>query len=272
MKREGTGAELIDDGEPSSSIPPSTEATPEPSLPALAPVAAKPEPVPSPTATPAPAQPAVTASSPAPDAPTKPSPEQKVEGRAVESSSLPPFEQEVSIPKFDISKFRAQAIVDLTKHYSLDEKTREAYLEDPSAVLPKLLAQAHVNAVDAALHMVQQFLPQALQGYTSQAETQRSLTQRFYDRWPALRAHHPTVTKLLKAHRAVSPQDTLEELIENVGLQASVKLKLPLQGVVAAPAATQPSQPSPFTPAAPGGATRPKPASSNVWAEFTEED
>lgn len=256
---------------------PTTSATPaEPSAPAA--------PAASPVAASTPSTPAAPAAEPkpaaaTPEAPVGATPQVPATPPATPVAAEPPPPFSVELEQAPAAQPTAQAptarltpeqlVERLTAEYQFDEQTREALLDDAPAALPRILAQQHVRMAQEVVATIAKVLPSIVQNMMQQGATRQTFTQKFYGKWPGLRQHHAFVDKALKTYRALNPGLTLDELVQQVGLHASVALKLPIEGVTP-PQAPAPA-PTAFTPASPGGGGSPPPPTPNVWDQFIEE-
>lgn len=180
----------------------------------------------------------------------------------------------------DLSVYRQQAIEHLQHTYGLTEEEQQEFDNDPNALISKKLAQVHVNAFEAAVNHMMRALPQAMDAVNNQREARNSFESRLYGRWPALAEHKQTVQKVMDVYRQVRPDASEEELINDVGLQASVQLKLPIQGTGNSNGGNSGEQPAAprkqssgtrrHKPANPSPSARPAPTRSE-WDEIIDE-
>jgi len=146
-------------------------------------------------------------------------------------------------------------------HYLLDEKTVEE-LEDPESaatVIPRLMSRVYLDAVTASVGHVLAALPQLI---TSMNEVQRQSDKSeasFFEAWPQLKDHRPDIIRLGQMYRQVFPQASEVDFVREVGSQALIALKIPMEAPEAKPSAPVVK---PFTPAvgagAPAGAAQPE--------------
>ncbi len=201
------------------------------------------------------------------------------------SQSQPQLEPPVSPTNYSaeqMKQFETEAMAELARNYSLTpEQLAQVEAEGMHAVLPQMLARAHINMMNSAMRLIQQQAPQTFRSMYQTENAKKVFAERFFTAYPALadNKHAPVVRDILKRARALDPSMSMDDLIQVVGTQASVKLKLPLGGgrgsVTPAPTAS----PSPtFAPSAP--APRPTaparqaavPAGGVNWSELVEED
>jgi hypothetical protein len=107
----------------------------------------------------------------------------------------------------------------------------------------------------------------------STQEQNRQLEDKFFARWPLLNKaeYRGDIVKLATAHRGAFPDESTEQLIENVGLQGMIRFKIRPPEEVAAQ--EQEPEQEPFRPAAPQRAAAPPPPAKpkNVYTEMAEE-
>jgi len=130
----------------------------------------------------------------------------------------------------------------LEKTYALSEEEAAAVQDNPQEALPGLLARVHMAAAEQTVQYMTSQLPNAVTALIEQKRQEWSNENAFYKRWPRLRdpAHAATVQTMAQAYRAMNPSASREEFITNVGAQAMIALRLPLEEQ--APQA-QPGQP-----------------------------
>jgi hypothetical protein len=159
-----------------------------------------------------------------------------------------------------------------SNHFKLTDKEIEALENNPVEVIPQLLAKAYVRAQRGALEQMGRLIPGMLQRQTAVMKKGQEHESKFFARWKDHlnpETHGETVRDLAVKYRQMNPQVPTEQMMEDVGLMAMVKLGI-RPGLVAPGAPTQPSamlpagsrpQASPFQPAGPvaGGATQPTP-------------
>lgn len=163
----------------------------------------------------------------------------------------------------DMQALRTKEIERLTAAYGLNEEDARNVLVEPERVLPRLLAQLHVNTVDAVVSAVFSRLPQVVTSISTQANAAREAENEFFGVWPQLRdaKHRHVVENAIRGYKQLNPKATRQELIRAAGLNALITLRLPIpQELLVAPPPPAPA--SGFSPAAPGGAPA-TPASGN---------
>lgn len=266
----GGGSPASEPASPTSEPAPSAPSPgAAPTTPSEPPAAAAP--TPATPATPAsPEQPAA-ATSPAELTPAQPAPTLEQPGQP--SGQYTPEQ---------LKQFEVEAIGELTQQYQLTpEQLAQVEEKGVHAVIPELLARAHINFMNTALRLIQTQTPGMFRNMYMSENAKRVFADKFFKAFPALRdaKHAPTVRDLLKRARALDPGMSMDDLIEMVGSAASVKLKLPRTGGQAAVRPATPASPaSTFAPSAPAprptppAPAAPAPSAGPNWKEFVEED
>lgn len=171
-----------------------------------------------------------------------------------------------------------KALEELAAKYQITDDQLPEILVNPEKVLPKLLAQAHMNAVRDTLQLVQQSMPQMFEQVTThKANTQKSVDA-FYSEWPELNKpeYQQQIAASVVAYRKANPQATAEQVIKAGGALACISLGLPVPDRFTG--ATTPALGAaapvsvPRQPAAPAGAVTPSaPRSENQFTQLAEE-
>ena len=158
----------------------------------------------------------------------------------------------------------------LTSQYGLSQEDVQAIQSNPEEnlpkILPKLAARVHMQVQQQMAQGLQQHLPQFIEQHQRYVQQRQEAVNTFWNRWPGLKGQdEATIARLMQAYRSSNPKASRDELIEDVGAMAAVKLKIPVekakgreqkgqsgQSTPAAPAAQTPPPPP-----APGGSARP---------------
>lgn len=161
-------------------------------------------------------------------------------------------------------------------HYNLDEDTIAQLQTEPEVVIPQIASRVYLDAVTMAIGQVQQMMPRLFEQHMSRSSEHQQNEDRFFGEWPQLKdkpEHRATVQRLGKAYRASNPTATAEQFIRDVGVQAMISLKLPIEEK--AEAAIETPAKAPFQPAQtqPGStAQQPKTGFAAVDEELFPED
>lgn len=223
------------------------------------------------------------ASTPSPVPPVQPQPQEQpapVQAEAIAPSQPSPANQEVPRPAAEPAsqsptrdELRARALVELEKRYALTEDDATAVLSEPEKVLPQFFSKLYVDIYENVLNSLQVALPQMVSQVQASESVASQNERDFYAAWPKLQEHTQMVERFGQMYRQMNPQATKEQFINDVGAQAMVALKLPIEGV------TQPAaQPEsvvrvpPYTPPRGGPTPAPQgPRPVNPWAQMAEE-
>lgn len=256
------------------------------SAPAATPSAAAQPSTPQPTSPTAPVPPATAATgnaSPVPPAqPSSTAPASEPTPAPVEQTPSPELtEQSQQLTPETLKQFEEQAMVELGKMYTLTpEQLAKVETDGLHTVLPQMLARAHINMMNSAMRLIQQQTPTMFKSFYSTEQAKKVFATKLYGAFPALKDAKaaPVVRDLLKRARALDPSMSMDDLIQVVGSQASVKLKLPVGGGTGAVPPTPPASPAPtFAPAAPAARPTPPPVAAKPmtgvnWSELVEEE
>lgn len=164
--------------------------------------------------------------------------------------------------------------------YAIDESDARDLAVEPEKVLPKLAARVYVDTVEAVTGVLGAQLPNVVRELMRLERDKERAEDTFYSKFPALKdkKFEKSVHSAIKVVRAQNPSASMEEVVTQAGITASLanKIPLPTEFVGEAPAAPA-AKPRSFRPAQPG-ASRPTAPSgpSNEFEklalEFAEED
>lgn len=232
-----------------------------------------------PTAAPAPAAPAVPpVAAPAPvPAATPPQPAAAPTPAPVVADAPQPTPAAPAAP-VDLPALRAKEVERLTGLYALNQEDAANIVAQPETVVPKMLANLHVNVCDAVVNAIMSRLPETVQAVMQQGNTAKEAEDAFFGKWPQLKdtKYRQTVERAIVAARQVNPAASRDEMIQAAGVQAMIALRIPLPAELFTPpqaaAPTAPAVPSfqHAAPAAGGGAPTPRP-STNPFVLLNEE-
>lgn len=163
----------------------------------------------------------------------------------------------------------------LAEHvYGLSEEEKKLLDEEPSKVIPKLAGRLHMQVLTAALTQAANLMPHFVSQTQKQNTREAELESKFFGAFPQLRDHYDDVKRIATAYRQAYPDLSSDDLIQEVGTSASVRLRIPLPGqearTLSEPEAAKP--PTPTTVRSSGAP--PTPPATKTWLEeiFTEED
>lgn len=145
--------------------------------------------------------------------------------------------------------------------YQLTEDELNGLQEDPGRTVPKLLARAHVNAVQGVLRHVAQQLPAMMSGMLQLREQNKQREDTFWNAWPQLdrQKHAQQVTQVARVFRQLNPTADMSTFVQHVGAQVMLMNGLHRAAAPVQPQVAQP-RPAPFVPAGAGHGGVPNPA------------
>jgi hypothetical protein len=144
---------------------------------------------------------------------------------------------------------RRTAFDHLVKSYQLSEEETVEFETSPADSLPKLGAKIVLDAIESSVQAIEARLPQLIEQYQSRKSAEQQFTDKFFKKWPELKTHIPTVSRIGAAYRSHNPKATPDQYIDEVGATAMVALRkqIPEQGATQIktpsrpPAASRPS-------------------------------
>lgn len=166
---------------------------------------------------------------------------------------------------------RNALIEDITNRYQISEEDKAALAVEPEKVLPKIAGRLYVDVYEAVLQASMAQLPSLIHGFNQVQQVVQQHEQAFYEKWPALHKpeYEPTVRQIAATYRQMNPTAAPEDVMNAVGVMATVHLGLGQAQPSVAPAPTPqvaapPAVPAqrPFTPAGVGGAPPPSVAAT----------
>ncbi|MGW8177713.1 MAG: hypothetical protein ACWGQW_02795 [bacterium] len=173
------------------------------------------------------------------------------------------------------AQMRNAAAEELQKRYAMDDATALQLRDSPEEVLPKLAANMYLDIFEQVTQSIMQHLPTIVQGTMATQQAQKEGENAFFSRWKALDTPEGRQKAIMfgKAYRQAYPNAPKEQFIEDVGLQAMVAMRLPIEGYGAqAPAGNPPVVQAPRTPASPTSAPTSQPGrSSNPFTQLADE-
>ncbi len=163
----------------------------------------------------------------------------------------------------ELGKFEAQAMQMVADQlFKLTPEETEALEQDVIGTVPKLLAKTFVKSQRNSLEQLGRLVPTMIQRHLQAMMRNTSNEQRFYDRWPDIKAdvHGESVRKYAVVYRQMHPTASLEQMIEDIGPMVMMANRIapsapaqrgasPMKPVAANGRAPQPS---PFVPAGAG--------------------
>jgi len=134
-----------------------------------------------------------------------------------------------------IAEAKQKALTSLEEQFQLTEDQADALVTDPNTVLPQMLAKMYLDVYTNVMQGMQQQLPQMVHGVVQNSEVQARGKAAFHEAWPQLAKaeYSQTVERIGEAYKQMNPKATREEFIQEVGAQAWVALRLPLDELLA---------------------------------------
>ena len=225
-------------------------------------------------------------SSPPPEEPLETAPPKVEEPEALapeEPEPAPVVEPEATppVPPPDMTALRQKEIDRMVGVYAIDETDARDLAVEPEKVLPKLAARVYVDTVEAVTGVLGAQLPNVVRELLRLERNREKAEDTFYSKFPALKDQRfeKSVHSAIKVVRAQNPSASMEEVVTQAGITASLanKIPLPAEFVGEAPAPAPAAKSRSFRPAQPG-ASRPTapPGPSNEFEklalEFADED
>ena len=189
-------------------------------------------------------------------------------------------EEEVSA---EIQKAREAARDDLVEQFAFTEEQIERFDENPSEVLSEMAADLYLDLFDSISQGLRSQMPGMVNGIIAQQKAQVAYDQQFYGSWPDLAKteYRSTVDRIAKTYWQENPGMEMDKAIQEIGAQAWVALRLPVEQLLEASKRQEVSAPrAPVTqqahvPASAGNTTQaaraPAPKPSNEFEQLADE-
>jgi len=135
----------------------------------------------------------------------------------------------------ELTQARENARDNLVDKFTWTEEQAEMFSEDPGAVLSELAADMFLDLFDSISQGLRGQMPGMVHGILQQQKAQVNYDQQFYNAWPQLAKseHKETVDRISAAYHQQNPGVTLEKAQQEIGVQAWVALRLPLDQLLA---------------------------------------
>ncbi len=258
-------SELLSDGEDKDEVP---VGEPEPTVEVAAEPSEEGEP-PKGKEAPPEEEPAAIATEPAPAATTPQTPVEEPAPEEPAAPALTPEQQQEARDKWRSDTVGALAV----GQYALTEEQADEFETSPATLIPKLMSQVYLDAVENAAAAVMQLLPQAIQQVSQQTSQSSGLQTKFFDQWKQLNLeeHGNALGRIGLAYRRDNPQATPDEFIRDVGAMTMVAMKIPFEEEASPVEEKVPA--SAHKPLGPGGAPAPANASGadNVYTKIADD-
>ena len=195
--------------------------------------------------------------------------------KPVEEEPQPSEEERVAeVSDEDFKAAHDRAMEELEKSYALSQEDADRFLSEPEAVVPRTLANMHLNLTYSVMQSIRQALPGWIAAVQGEMERERSEKGAVYEKFPSLKGHEEAVEIAIGQYRRMNPRATQEDIITRGGAMAMVALGLEDAGT---PASTKKpvAQPArqPHRPASTRGrASKPTPRVDNEFTEMALDD
>ena len=222
--------------------------------------------------------------------PETPSAEDTTQEEEEEEVVIPPRSEEPEVQqtpeeiKAAQEEARAKAREELKRKFQLTEEQKEAFIADPSTVLSELASDLFLDIYDSLMVGVSGMVPQVVTSVIQQREAQQEVDRRFFSAWPQLAKpeYRATIDRIAENYRRLNPDASDEDAIAEIGAQAWVALRLPIEELAQLTqqsSSIQEEEPEPqanvtHIPANPGRvpkATITPPQKGNEFTELAEE-
>lgn len=130
----------------------------------------------------------------------------------------------------ELQKAREQARTNLTEQFKLTEEQEELLRDSPNEVLPQLAADMYLNIFDDVVKVVEAQVPLMMQRHMQMEQQKKANEQRFFRAWPQLAKpeYMQTINRIADNYRNMHPNADPEEAVKEIGAQAWIALRLPL--------------------------------------------
>jgi hypothetical protein len=239
------------------------------------------EPAPEPEDTPAEEEPEPTEPEPEPPAETE---EPEPEPEEPEIPEVPPEPEDTRTPEevaAEITKARETAHEKLKEQFKMTEEQEELFDTNPSEVLAKMAADLYLDLYDSIVHSLQQQMPGQLAALMQIQSAKQQNERAFFKAWPQLAKpeYRATIERISDTYRAQNRNASAQDAIREIGAQAWVALRLPLDELLELTQSKPPAQEEPPAPTvdhvpAGTGAARgndPAPRQLNEYEQLAEE-
>jgi len=135
----------------------------------------------------------------------------------------------------DMNTARKAARDSLVESFKLTEQQVDEFREDPNAVLPQMAADLYLDIYNNLMENMGKNIPHMMTGLMQQQQAQQAHEQAFYNAWPQLAKgeYVDTVQRISQNYHALNPKADAETAIKEIGAQAWVTLRLPVEELMA---------------------------------------
>lgn len=159
----------------------------------------------------------------------------------------------------DYASWRQTRVQELaSSFFKLDDNAKAVLETNPAEIVPQLMAQAHISAVESSVTAIANMLPAVIKNITEQSRRIEDGEKAFFDKFPALKDERfrAQLGQIGTVYRQMNPQVPADEFITNVGTAAMAAFGLTAAPVLQTPAPTGAPRPRPPLPLA---ASAPRP-------------
>lgn len=130
-----------------------------------------------------------------------------------------------------LEEARAKAQVELEQAFRMTEEEEEQFQHNPGDVLSKMAAKLYLDIFNSLMQGVKTQLPSMVTSLMQQDSARKANQRKFYSAWPQLaKAEYlPTIERIANNYRVMNPQAKEADAIREIGAQAWVALRLPLE-------------------------------------------
>lgn len=124
---------------------------------------------------------------------------------------------------------RQTRVTELTQTYAIPEDMVESLQLNPEKVFPKLAAELHMQVMESVGKMMDAQMAGVMKSVQKQESDERQKEDAFYEAWPALKEQdRAAIDRMANNYRQLNPSVDQATLIREVGAQAAIAFKLPL--------------------------------------------
>jgi len=167
-------------------------------------------------------------------------PEEEAAAEEVPEVEVPeiPEEEDKRTPdevQKELTEARKAARENLVESFKWTEEQLEQYEENPGEVMSSMAADLFLDLHDSITQGLRSQMPAMVQGIIAQQAAVQENEQKFFGAWPQLAKadYRDTVDRIATMYRQQNPTTDDATAVREIGAQAWVALKLPLEGLVA---------------------------------------
>ncbi len=150
----------------------------------------------------------------------------------------PEAEEETRTPEevnAELKQARETARDKLVESFKLSEEQMETFDDDPSSVLSSMAADLFLDLYDSISQGLRGQMPGMVQQLMAQQVAVQESEKTFFNAWPQLgkAEYRQTVDRIANAYRVQNPTTDDATAVKEIGAQAWVALRLPLEQLMA---------------------------------------